>query len=111
MLAGKVRVLGISAPRRLGGDMASVPTWREQGYDAVFGNWRGVIGPRGLSKEQIEYWDQVFSRLNATPEWKAEITSGMWDETFMTSREARAFLDKEFEQLRRILTDLGLVAQ
>jgi putative tricarboxylic transport membrane protein len=108
MLAGKVRVLAISAPRRLGGNMASVPTWREQGFDVVFGNWRGVIGPRGLSKEQIEYWDQVFSRLNATEEWNAEIKSGLWEETYMNSRDARAFLDKDFEQLRRILTDLGL---
>ncbi len=108
MLAGKVRVIAVSAPRRLSGKMASVPTWREQGFDAVFGNWRGIIGPKGLTREQIDYWDQVFSRLNATDEWKAEIQSGMWEETYMNSRDARAFLDKEYEQLRRILTDLGI---
>jgi putative tricarboxylic transport membrane protein len=108
MLAGKVRVIAVSAPRRLTGKMANVPTWREQGFDAVFGNWRGVIGPKGLSKEQIDYWDQVFSRLNAADEWKAEIQSGMWEETYMNSRDAKAFLDKEYEQLRRILSDLGI---
>jgi len=32
----------------------------------------------------------------------------LWDPTFMTSGEAKKFLDQDYEQLRRILTDLGL---
>jgi putative tricarboxylic transport membrane protein len=108
MEAGKIRVVGITAPQRLGGAFAHVPTWREQGMDAVFGNWRGIVGPRGMSAPQLAYWDDIFTRLNATDEWKTEIRNGLWDATFMTSADARKFLDQDYEQLRRILTDLGL---
>ena len=45
--------------------IAQIPTWREQGIDAVFGNWRGVVGPKGVSAAQLAYWDDVFSKLNA----------------------------------------------
>jgi putative tricarboxylic transport membrane protein len=108
MQAGKIRVVGVTAPARLGGAFAQVPTWREQGIDAVFGNWRGVVGPKGLSAAQLAYWDDVFSKLNATEEWKSEVRNGLWDVTYLNSRDSRKFLDQEYAQLKRILTDLGL---
>ena len=108
MQAGRIRVVGVTAPARLGGAFAQVPTWREQGFDAVFGNWRGVVGPRGMTGQQLAYWDEVFARLNATEEWKAEVRYGLWDVTYLNSRDSRQFLDREYEQLKRILTDLGL---
>ena len=41
--AGKMRLLGISSPRRLGGALANVPTLKEQGVDAVLANWQGGV--------------------------------------------------------------------
>jgi tripartite-type tricarboxylate transporter receptor subunit TctC len=49
MRNGQVRIIAIAAPQRLPGDLVDVPTWREQGYDAVVPQWRGFIGPRGLT--------------------------------------------------------------
>ena len=53
--SGKLRALAISSPRRLSGDLAQVPTWRESGVDAVFDTWRGMVGPKGMSAGQIAY--------------------------------------------------------
>lgn len=110
MQGGKVRVIGVTAPARVGGAFAHVPTWREQGMNAIFGNWRGVVGPGGLTNEQLAYWDTVFANLNAGEEWKTEIKNGLWDVTYMNSGESKKFLDQEYEQLRRILTELGLAS-
>jgi putative tricarboxylic transport membrane protein len=106
--SGRVRVLGVAAPKRLVGDYASVPTWREQGVDAVFGNWRGVVAAKGLKDDQVAYWDETFKRLNDTEEWKAEIRASGGEPMYMGSRDSRKFLAQEYEVLRRILTDLGL---
>src|SRR6185369_17057863 len=43
---GRLRVLAVSSARRLGGAMAAVPTWQEQGVNSSFSSWRGVIGPK-----------------------------------------------------------------
>ena len=53
LAAGRVRVLAISAPARLAGPFASVPTWSELGIDCVIGAWRGVSGPAGLAPAQV----------------------------------------------------------
>jgi len=42
--AGRVRLLGISAPERLTGLFADTPVWNEQGVDCIVGAWRGVTG-------------------------------------------------------------------
>src|SRR5262245_40365086 len=51
MEVGKLRVLAVSSGLRLPGAMASVPTWKEQGVDLVYGSWRSIIGPKGLRPE------------------------------------------------------------
>lgn len=107
--AGRVRVLGITAPRRLGGDYASVPTWRDQGIDTVFGNWRGVVAAKGLRDDQVAYWDDVFRRLNDTEEWKTEVRTSGGESVYANSRDSRKFLAQEYDTLRRVMLDLGLV--
>ncbi len=51
-----VRVFGISAAERQAGAAATLPTFREQGLDAVYYAWRGFIAPGGLSPAQIRFW-------------------------------------------------------
>lgn len=103
-----IRALAITGPKRLGGRLADAPTFREQGIDVEFGNWRGVVGPRGMTSEQVAYWDRVFAQLVATPEWQAEVRDQLSDAVFMASGPAKAFLDSENQRLARVLTDLGL---
>lgn len=108
LAAGRVRVLGVSSPQRVGGAFAEVPTWREQGVDAVFSNWRGVIGPRGMTQAQIAYWDKVFAKMVKTKEWEKYVESSLQVNDYMNSQEYKRFLDAQYEPLRSVLTQLGL---
>jgi putative tricarboxylic transport membrane protein len=105
---GKLRAIAVSSPKRLSGAMAAVPTWTEQGYNAVFGNWRGVVGPRGLSPAQVAYWESVFARLVKTDEWRQEMEQNFWSDFYLNSRDTQAVLQKENATLKNILGDLGL---
>ena len=106
--AGKLRAIAISSPQRLDGALAQIPTWKEQGFNAVFGNWRGVVGPRGLTPAQIEYWEKVFAGLVKTDEWKRDMQTNFWSDFYMGSVDSRAFLQTEQVTLKAILVDLGL---
>jgi putative tricarboxylic transport membrane protein len=106
--AGRMRAVGVSAPNRLGGALASVPTWKEQGVDAVVANWRPIIGPKGWSAPQISYWENVFAKLVATDEWKQEVERSGGVPHFMGSRELGAFFDSEYARFRAVLADVGL---
>ena len=105
---GRMRVLGVSAPKRLPGALASVPTWTEQGVNAVVANWRPIIGSKGLSPAQIAYWEGVFAKLVSTDEWRSEVARSGGVAHFLDSRELGAFFDSEYARFKVVLTDVGL---
>ena len=107
--AGKVRIIGIASNTRLKGNAATVPTFREQGIDAVFDVPRGFIGPRGLSAEQIRYWDGVFARLVKSDDWKQAVEKNQWVEDYRNSADMGKELRRQHGILKDVLSELGMV--
>ena len=108
MSAGKVKVLAVMAPQRLGGAMASVPTWRELGHDVTFSSFRVVVGPNGLTPQQVVYWDQVFSTLVITDEWKVDMERFQWVPNYLNSAKTGEFLRAKDQELRRVYAEIGM---
>jgi putative tricarboxylic transport membrane protein len=104
---GKLRVIAVSSPRRLKGFDA--PTWKEQGINAEYSSWRGMMGPRGLSAAQIAYWEEVFARLTRTEEWRQDVETNLWEVTYKNSRDAVKDMAQHNEDMKRILLDLELI--
>ena len=109
MQSGAVRSLATSSRRRLPGVFAEVPTWTEQGFDSVVVNWRIVVGPKGMGPAQIAYWDGVFARLARDEEWRKGVERQLWVNNYLDSRESRRYMEAQYELLRTLLSDLGLV--
>ena len=109
--AGKLRVLGVAAPKRLSGPLASVPTWKEQGMDLQVTNWTGVFGPKALTPQQIAFWERAISAAVATADWKAFIETNQWEAEYLNSDDYTRFLRAEDAKLRPVLVDLGLAKQ
>jgi putative tricarboxylic transport membrane protein len=106
--AGKLRVLGVAAPRRLGGPLADVQTWREQGVDAVVPNWWAVIAPKGLSAAQIDYWDMIFAATTSAEDWKRNLAASFFEPRYLNSAETAGYLRVEYAKLKASLAELGL---
>ena len=106
--AGKVRILGIASPKRLDGMLASVPTLSEQGVKVVFSNWRGIVGPKGLTPAQIAYWEAVFAKLVQVDEFKKDLERRFWVSNYRDSAGMAAFLKAEHEELTGLMRDLGM---
>jgi putative tricarboxylic transport membrane protein len=109
LASGKLRVVAVASPTRQGGAFAQVPTWKEQGADIVVPTFRMLIGPRDMSAAQLAFWDQAFSRLVKSPEWKKELDENDWDNTYLPSGRSRAFIDEQAQRYRAMLVELGLV--
>jgi len=108
MAAGKLRVLGVSSGQRLPGTMAVVPTWKEQGVDLVYGSWRSVVGPKGLTGEQVAFWENALRKVVESADWKAELERNYWGDFFMTGAEFRKTIDREYREMKGVLVELGL---
>jgi putative tricarboxylic transport membrane protein len=105
--AGRVRAIGIIAPQRLWGSLASVPTIREQGVNAEFTNWRGVIGPGGMKREHIVYWEKALQEATASEQWQKDLEKNFWKSNFLTGAALGRFLDREAETFRGIWAQIG----
>ena len=108
---GKLRVVAVAAPQRFGGALSGVPTWKEQGLDVVFGAWRGIVGPKGLTPPQVAYWEAVLRKVTEYPEWRADLEKHYWSDYYVPSAQFRKAIDKEYESSRAVLVDLGLAKQ
>lgn len=108
---GGVKVLGVSADKRQAGDAAELPTFREQGIDAVYAAFRGWQGPPGLTDAQRAFWDKSFSTIVHSDEWKKAEVKNAWGSGYLDSAATRKYLDAEYAMLQKTLAELGVIKQ
>jgi putative tricarboxylic transport membrane protein len=109
LASGALRAFAISAPARMTGPFAAVPTWVEQGVNCVIGTWRGVIGAQGLTADQIVFWDHALAAATRSEEWRAELAHHYWANTYFGPPALGEFLDRERGVMRSALDDIGLL--
>jgi putative tricarboxylic transport membrane protein len=106
--AGTLRLVALTAPTRLPGILADVPTWREQGADVTVSGFRGALGPAKMPPAQIAFWEAAILKLVDSAEWEQVLTKDFAIRTRMNADENRAFLDQEYKKYQAVLTDLGM---
>ena len=106
--AGRLRVIAVTANQRFTGALADVPTWKEQGVSHVFGAWRAIFAPKGLTAQQTAYWEGVLRKATEAPEWKADLEKNYWANVFVTGDQFRKDLDQDYAGMKAVLADIGL---
>jgi putative tricarboxylic transport membrane protein len=108
--SGVLRAIAVSAPERMSGPFADVPTWGENGIDCVVGTWRGVIGTSGMTAPQIAFWENALLTAVRGEPWRAELARHHWEDTYLRAAATRDFLNREFGAMKSALAALGLLA-
>ena len=106
--AGKVRMLAVVAPQRLSGDFAGIPTWKELGINVTFELWRGLAGPKGMSRAQIQFWDEALGRMAKADEWKKQLAQFGMEDVYRNSADTARYWKVEYDEVKTVLTELGL---
>lgn len=109
VVAGQLRMLALAAPQRRPGALAEVPTLIELGLKApVLATWRCVFGARGITPEQIAFWEDALARGFQGEEWKAWMTKNDVSAPPLRGAELSKYLDAQFDNTRSVLVELGL---
>lgn len=106
--AGRLRVVAITANQRLPGALADVPTWKEQGVNYVFGAWRGIFAPKGVTPQQAAFWEGALKKATEAPEWKDDLQKNIWADAFLAGEAFRKDLEQDYSEMKAVLVDLGL---
>jgi len=103
--AGTLRVLGVSSAERLPG--LEAPTLREQGVDVEFENWRSVVAPPGISREDRARLESLVADMVHSNEWREALTRYRWLDRYLSGPAFERFAVDEEARVRLILKRLG----
>lgn len=107
--SGKIRAIAVTSPRRLGGVLASVPTWSELGVKAGSETWRAVIAPKGITPAQIAYWESTLRKVAENDEFRRAVEKNLSEVVFRGAAETRSHMEAEYEQSKSVMRYLGLI--
>lgn len=104
--SGKLRYLGVSSAKALSGIKAR--TFVSQGYDLVYGNWRGIMAPADISAADRLNFVKVIDIMHVSPSWQAQIVKNKWDNEFVAGLAFKAFLEKHIPEINGVMKGLGI---
>lgn len=107
---GKLRVLAVTSPRRIG-VFAKAPTLEELGYaGARFEDWYGFFAPAGTPPERVAYLNEAIVRTLHLPEVAKLVTDGGSEVVASTPEAFAAQLRQDIERWSRIVKLSGAKA-
>ncbi|WP_203338988.1 Bug family tripartite tricarboxylate transporter substrate binding protein [Planococcus beijingensis] len=108
MKSGDVRVLAVSAPERLEGELSEIPTFKEEGIDTEFTIWRGIFGPKNMTDSAYKYWSEKLEEMSASEEWQQELEQNGWQSEYKNGEDFEEYLKNQEELIVELLTALDM---
>ncbi|WP_142827031.1 Bug family tripartite tricarboxylate transporter substrate binding protein [Planococcus soli] len=108
MKSGDVRVLAVSAPERLEGELSEIPTFKEEGIDTEFTIWRGIFGPKNMTDSAYKYWSEKLEEMSASEEWQQELEQNGWQSEYKNGEDFEKYLQNQEELIVELLTALDM---
>ena len=109
MESGDLRVLAVLSEERLPGDLADIPTAREQGIDALGPNWRGFYMPADVSEDAAAYWTEAMDTIYQSEEWQSVMAQNGLMPFHMTADEFEDFVLNQINDIEQLSKDIGLI--
>ena len=104
---GKMKGIAVTSETRLKGN--DIPTMKEQGYNVVIGNWRGVYGAPGITPAQRKDLIDMIVKATKSATWQEALKKNDWTPALLTGAEFEKFVDDEFASLRATMVKSGMI--
>jgi putative tricarboxylic transport membrane protein len=102
----RLRILGISAPKPISGVKGK--TFVQQGYNLVYGNWRGIMAPADITEANRLNFVKVIDVMRSTDTWKQALAANKWYDEFAGGKDFEAFLKTHIPEIKAFIADIGL---
>ncbi len=106
--AGEIRVLAVLTDERIPG-FESIPTAKEQGFDVVAVNWRGLYIPKGVSDDTFDMWAGRLQQVADSDEWKQAMTANGLAPFTKVGGDFQSYIDGVVAEVRKLSKELGVI--
>ncbi len=105
--SGKLRILGVASEQR-DPSFPEVPTFREQGFDLVYGLWNGFLAPKGIPAGIQRRLSDSLQKIAANPEFISFAEKNGFNVAVKGPAEFESFLKLEDERIGSIARKFNL---
>jgi putative tricarboxylic transport membrane protein len=106
--AGEVRILATTASERVSA-APNAQTFKEQGVDVEFVNWRGFFAAPNLSNEKRDQYIDALAAMYETPEWEVVRERNGWVNIYNAGDDFTSFLEKQEKIIGDLMRQLGFL--
>ena len=106
--AGEVRALAVLTDERVPG-FEQIPTAKEQGFDVVAVNWRGLYVPKGVSDDTFNMWADRLQKVADSDEWKAAMAANGLAPFTKVGGDFQSYVDGLVAEVNQLSKDIGVI--
>jgi putative tricarboxylic transport membrane protein len=106
--SGDVRALAVLSDERVPG-FDDIPTAKEQGYDVVAVNWRGLYVPKGISDDQFHAWGDKLQKVADSDDWKKVMAENGLAPFTKIGDEFQAWVDADIAETTALSKEIGVI--
>jgi tripartite-type tricarboxylate transporter receptor subunit TctC len=100
--AGQLRMLGVMSPER-SPFLPNAPTFKEQGYNQIWSNSRGIAAPAGLPKDVQAKLVAALEKTLSSKEHQDKALKLSLQPLVIKSEDYRAFLKKNEQETKKLM--------
>ena len=106
--SGEVRALAVLTEERVPG-FEEIPTAREQGYDVVAVNWRGLYVPKDISDEAFASWAEKLQAVAESDAWKETMTANGLAPFTKVGDDFQNWINQVIAQTEEMSREIGVI--
>jgi len=88
-----------------------IPSCKEAGLATDYLMLRGIFMPGGVTKDQVDFYVDLFKKVRETPEWKKFMEDGAFNQTFMSGPEYAKWVEQAENTHRDLMKEAGFLAK
>jgi len=105
--SGELKAFAIAAENR-SKHLPDLPTLKELGVDMIYALDRGIVAPKGTSKEIVDHWSMIFKKAAENPELMAQMDAKGTDVNWVGPEGYRKWADKAFSDHEKVAIKIGM---
>jgi tripartite-type tricarboxylate transporter receptor subunit TctC len=103
LAANQIKVLGNTGLKAITVEGKTIPSFKEQGYDLVMGQWNGVFAPRGTPAAIVKKLEDAFHKAYMDEEFNALANKLLFIPSFKTGKEFTDILMSDYKSFGEII--------
>ncbi|MEP3346594.1 MAG: tripartite tricarboxylate transporter substrate-binding protein [Litoreibacter sp.] len=105
---GDIRVIAVLTEDRVPG-FDDIPTAKEQGFDVVAVNWRGLYAPKDISDDKFNEWADKLQQVADSPEWAQAMKDNGLAPFTKVGGDFQSYVDSLVTDINAMSKELGVI--